>query len=694
MLTMKNNGHSTIMNNPILAAKNRSTFEETHGIKVLNWDTIPTMVPLDDRHGLPSPVKAEIEHICKGCKNQVVKTVMWRPRTETPALLCEACLQAQDEAFYGVKISNWPEVPKISKGPRKGLAVPGEAILAYQCPGCGREARIEAFQPSRPLDVRCLGCQTGDPSRHTPGDLVRVAPGAGGIPKSDEWRKKMSERQQGLKNLRPTDEQKASFEESFGAKLTNWDDIKIQATGDHKGWPRMRETLRYNCTKCGDNTKKLMTSKVMDYSYRNRCEHCNKSDQSIALNSIAAYQRPETRKKSSETWIANAKNPGTRENTIQREAIEKILGTRVKNWESLRFTVNGLPAIKTLVTDGYKETHRLSQGLIFDCISCGRESVLIFNGIQKFPSICKNCTAAISSAGRSKVYRSKPEIEIDDYIKSLGQNTVPGSYEVTPPYQIDIYVPDKKVGIEYHGLYWHSSEQQKDRCYHLKKSIQAEKRGVRLIQIFEDEWKFQKDIVKSRLRQIMGVQGKSYGARECDLIEVDPVQRKEFYEKNHIQGDVPAQAAYGLVKDGEIVACMSFGRRWTATSIPDDEGCELLRFAAIGSIPGGASRLLKAWMEKNPGVSLLSYADRRWSNGGLYRSLGFAQIGESSPACWYVEDGRRVSPKHYRRILENIENEEDKSSKEILEELGVLHIYDCGSLKFRLDPKIPSPNSP
>ncbi|MBR4315953.1 MAG: hypothetical protein IKP65_03150, partial [Alphaproteobacteria bacterium] len=57
---------------------------------------------------------------------------------------------------------------------------------------------------------------------------------------------------------------------------------------------------------------------------------------------------------------------------------------------------------------------------------------------------------------------------------------------------------------------------------------------------------------------------------------------------------------------------------------------ELIRFASkIGyQVIGGASKLLSYFRKQYKG-SIISYADRRYSNGKLYEAIGFKLIGKS-----------------------------------------------------------------
>ena len=56
------------------------------------------------------------------------------------------------------------------------------------------------------------------------------------------------------------------------------------------------------------------------------------------------------------------------------------------------------------------------------------------------------------------VYRSHYEDEIFNYIKTIyNWNIVLNSRDIISPYELDIFIPDKKIAIEFNGIYWHST---------------------------------------------------------------------------------------------------------------------------------------------------------------------------------------------------------------------------------------------
>jgi hypothetical protein len=100
--------------------------------------------------------------------------------------------------------------------------------------------------------------------------------------------------------------------------------------------------------------------------------------------------------------------------------------------------------------------------------------------------------------------------------------------------EIDIFIPSKKLAIEYNGLYWHS-ENFIENTYHLDKTEDCLKQDIKLIHIFEDEWIYKKDIVKSRLLNLIGFSENKIYARNCEIKEVNSREALKFLDENHIQ---------------------------------------------------------------------------------------------------------------------------------------------------------------
>lgn len=82
--------------------------------------------------------------------------------------------------------------------------------------------------------------------------------------------------------------------------------------------------------------------------------------------------------------------------------------------------------------------------------------------------------------------KSKAEQYIIDNLNYTGTITH-NDRTIIRPKEIDIYLPDLKIGIEYNGTYWHSIEAGTDKYAHRNKSLTCRKLGIRLVHIYEFE---------------------------------------------------------------------------------------------------------------------------------------------------------------------------------------------------------------
>ena len=169
------------------------------------------------------------------------------------------------------------------------------------------------------------------------------------------------------------------------------------------------------------------------------------------------------------------------------------------------------------------------------------------------------------------------------------------------------------VGFEYNGLFWHSEKMGKSKNYHLDKQNLAKKNGIKLYHIFSDEWIKNKEIVKSKIKNILGLSGKKIYARKCEIKEITTEEKNKFLLKNHIQGIDKSTHKIGAFYGEELVAVMTFSAlRNVLGSKKEDNHFELVRFSS-NNVVGIASKLLKYFVKKYNPDKIISYADKRWT---------------------------------------------------------------------------------
>lgn len=282
----------------------------------------------------------------------------------------------------------------------------------------------------------------------------------------------------------------------------------------------------------------------------------------------------------------------------------------------------------------------------------------------------------------SKTFVSKAEEELLAYVQSL----VPavGTYKgLQNVFEVDVYVPNKKVAIEFNGLYWHS-EAKKDCDYHYNKWFECKRQGVQLIQVWEDEWLEKSDVVKKMLAHKLGASTEPcVYARKTTAFEVEAHVASVFFEQNHIQGYGAGSIRVGLENNGDLVACGIFKKRSADT-------VELVRYATSCKVTGGQGKILKYIKTHYPEIQkIVTFADHCVSNGGLYEALGFTRVGELKPDYKYVVNNKRVHKFGYRlkkfKADPNLFFKEGMTERELAQTNGLLRIYDAGKTKYVLD---------
>lgn len=291
--------------------------------------------------------------------------------------------------------------------------------------------------------------------------------------------------------------------------------------------------------------------------------------------------------------------------------------------------------------------------------------------------VCTNC----NPIGMSK--RSGYEKEICQILKSYGIVYDTNKKIEGVNYEIDIYIPSHKLGIEFNGLYWHN-ELFKNETYHLTKSIIFEKKGIKIIHIFEDEWIYKKDIVVSIILNRLGKTKETIYGRKCSIKEIDNKTSKKFMETNHIQGGVNSKVNVGLYYDDRLVSLMTFSKGRVIMGGKKDEW-ELNRFCNLinTNVVGASSKLLKYFIDKFKPEKIVSYSDIRLFDGVMYEKIGFNKISQSKPNYWYVKNDLRFHRFNFRKsILVKEGFDSNKTEKEIMFDRGIYRIYDCGNIRW------------
>lgn len=295
-------------------------------------------------------------------------------------------------------------------------------------------------------------------------------------------------------------------------------------------------------------------------------------------------------------------------------------------------------------------------------------------------SMCPTCYPRIKSY-------SQKEIDLYNYILAINPNAINGFRDSYHSKEIDIFIPDLKIGFEFNGLYWHSESvllhNNQDPKKDYNKLIEMQNNGIRLIQIFEDEWDNKKNIVLSRIDNILGVTGNKIFARNCVVKEVSSRDASLFAEATHIMGRGRSNIRYGLYHNDKLISCMTFTNNNLSRKI--NSQWEINRFSSLPNtlVVGGASKLFAKFVKTINPTNVISYSDNRWSSGLLYQNLGFKLINPGKPNYWYTKHNTSLRIHRFRlRAKEKNKNEYVSESTQAMIG-GFSKIWDSGAAKWQ-----------
>lgn len=297
-------------------------------------------------------------------------------------------------------------------------------------------------------------------------------------------------------------------------------------------------------------------------------------------------------------------------------------------------------------------------------------------------TLCHKCHPPLNGT-------SKAEQEVNNFILSLGIETQLHNKELLGNgLEMDIYIPALKIGIEFNGLYWHCTKMGYDINKHKLKTDLSVAKGIRLIQIFEDEWNDKQYLIKSMLGEILRTtELLKIPASDTTLVELTDHDARSYLNEWHILGgEVTSSYRYGLKYNDEIVACMTFIKPRVAKKHKHEQGVyELLRFAHKPNlqIVGGADKLLDWFLRQHDPIRIDGYIDRRFDSesSNVFTGLGFVLIKSINKEFYYTDFVKRYNKYRFRKQKDCPVG---LTEEMYWAERGYYRIYDCGRLLYSL----------
>lgn len=301
---------------------------------------------------------------------------------------------------------------------------------------------------------------------------------------------------------------------------------------------------------------------------------------------------------------------------------------------------------------------------------------LLYNRLKNDKIICSVCNPI-------DIKRSSFEIEVGIFLDDLKIEYEKNNRKILSGLELDYYIPSIRLAIECNGVYWHN-ELFKSKNYHIDKTKVCIDNNITLLHVWEDDWLNKKSIIKSIIRNKIGVIKNKIFARKCQIREVKVNEYKKFLNENHIQGYASSSYNIGLYFRDELVSLMTFGWRRTNNS----REFELIRFCnkVDTNVIGSASKLYNYFLKNNYNTDvneIVSYSDISLFNGSLYEKLGFKKVSLSSPNYFWVVDGVRKHRYNYsKRKLVSKGYDPDKTEVEIMNDLGYWRVFSTGQERW------------
>lgn len=272
---------------------------------------------------------------------------------------------------------------------------------------------------------------------------------------------------------------------------------------------------------------------------------------------------------------------------------------------------------------------------------------------------------------------SNAENVIVEFIKSLGDfNVIRHDRTILLGHELDIFIPDAKLAIEFNGTYWHS-DIYKSKLYHQKKTLLCLSAGIRLIHIWEHLWIQKQMIYKSIIANALSSRKAiNLYARKCQVKTIKFADCKKFIDANHIQGSITATIYFGLYHNHELIMIMSFSKRkdiWEISRLCSDSKYRIV---------GGAKKLWAHFIKKFNPKTVFTFSDASIFSGNVYKELGFEYAGITAPGYVWVSNNEILSRQKCQKHKLLAQGFSGNSESEIMKSRGFHKIFDSGNHKF------------
>ena len=309
-------------------------------------------------------------------------------------------------------------------------------------------------------------------------------------------------------------------------------------------------------------------------------------------------------------------------------------------------------------------------------VSANNPVEIVCNIHGKFSQLTANHLKGSGCPKCASYSTSKEERELKEYFPEA----VSTRKVLSNGKELDLYFEVHNVAVELNGNYWHS-DKFKAKSYHIDKSNECFKLGIKLIHFSDADVRYRKPIVLSMITNALGRSTRVY-ARNTRVVKVEYAVAKQFFTRNHISGFAHHEVAYGLEVGGQLLTVMSFGK----PRFDKEHEWEIIRLvtALNTTVVGGVSKLFKHFIDAHTPQSVMTYADIRYGRGEVYSKLGMGLVRQTEIGYSYFNDNglevsRYKAQKHKLQKLLGDKYNPKISETDNMKNAKFKKVYNCGN---------------
>jgi hypothetical protein len=254
-------------------------------------------------------------------------------------------------------------------------------------------------------------------------------------------------------------------------------------------------------------------------------------------------------------------------------------------------------------------------------------------------------------------YGSAKQDELYDWLTSLEEMVITNSRKIIHPLELDIYLPNRHLAIEFNGIFHHTEKSgKKIPSYHRIKYEKTLEKGIKLIQVCSTDYRHNKPIVENIILKNLG----KLVELDFNIIvqKIDIKTANFFLSETHLTPSLltDEHICFGFIHENKLIQLMVFNETY-----PTEYA--ITHFATkLGiSYSLGKEMLLNTFKEEFSPTKITHHSNLSYFTGKSFTNLGFTKIFETAPNFQYT---------NYKKKFDQLPDGSDETKYD--------KIWDCG----------------